>query len=446
MCDLALTMKRRTFLKGLASAGLSTLVDWRAFAEAEGLPSYYGSHLAEVVRRVRIRTANGRDAFWFFTDPHVQSNRKMSGRVMAKLIAETGVTKVICGGDIPEAFGERESVERSMAEFRAHWIDPIEAVGGRFYLAKGNHDFTIRRGMTQDGWTLDGRAASAYILGSRAAKCVTKNDVDPECAYYYFDEPKARLRYIVIDTTDSISPTRKFWAVESGVHSRQLNWLRERAFGTMPKGYSVVIVNHIPVTTVVGNEGMSKTFANVRELLEAHASEIVMDLTGHMHREAQTHQKGLWHVTEPCDAAYADYIKGGLPWCPNLPWKNAGTVYENTFDAVIVGNDARIDFVRVGGGADRTLMRTPVRVPVGGTSRFLTSLGAVKWGCYDADRVDLKPDPDNKWSQLLEYRSDVATIDAEGVLTGRKTGESVVVALAPDGSKELFPVKVKGVV
>ena len=438
-------MNRRGFLKGASALGLMPIAEWRAFAAEEGLPAYYGAHLAEVVRRVRERTAKGRDAFWFFTDPHVQSNRKMSGRVMAKLIAETGVRMVICGGDIPEAFGERGSVERSMAEFRTHWIDPIEAVGGRFYLAKGNHDFTIRRGMTQEGWTLDGRAASAYILGSRAAKGVTKNESDPECAYYCFDETDARLRYIVIDTTDSISPTRRYWSVETGVRTRQFAWLKDRAFGTLPKGWSAVVVNHIPLTTIVGDEGGAKALANVRELLEAHASEIVMDLTGHMHREAQTHQKGLWHVTEPCDAAYADYIKGGLPWCPNLPRKNAGTVFENTFDAVIVGKDARIDFIRVGGGADRTLMRNARCVKVGETYRFTTSLGTVKWGSYDADRVTFKPDPENKWNRLVEYHADVATIDAQGVLTGRKPGESVVVALAPDGRKEMFPVRVEGV-
>ena len=87
-------------------------------------------------------------------------------------------------------------------------------------------------------------------------------------------------------------------------------------------------------------------------------------------------------------------------------------------------------------------MRNVMHVKVGETVRFTTSLGAVKWGCYDADRVSFRPDPDNTWNRLLEYHSDFATIDAQGVLTGRKPGESVVVALAPDGRKELFPVAV----
>ena len=439
-------MDRRNFLKGAGCLGLMSLADWRAFAADGGLPAYYGDYLAGIAAKVRTRAARGRDAFWFFTDPHVPANRKMSGRVLAKLVADTGVRKVICGGDIPEAFGSQREVEKAMTDFRRHWIDPVEAAGGRFYLAKGNHDFTIRESMkTTTGWTLDGRAASAYILGSRAAKSVVRNASDPECAYYYFDEPKAKIRYVVIDTTDAISPMRRYWSVETGVRTRQFAWLKDRAFGTLPKGWSAVVVNHIPLTTIVGDEGGAKSLANVRELLEAHASEIVMDLTGHMHREAQTHQKGVWHVTEPCDAAYADYIKGGLPWCPNLPRKNAGTVFENTFDAVIVGKDARIDFVRVGGGADRTLMRNARCVKVDETYRFTTSLGTVKWGSYDADRVTFKPDPENKWNRLVEYHADVATIDAQGVLTGRKPGESVVVALAPDGRKEMFPVRVEGV-
>jgi len=436
-------VKRRDFIRGLSCAGLAALADWRAFAEEEGLPAYYGDYLAKVTERVRARAALGRDAFWFFTDPHVPSNRRMSGRVLARLVRETGVRKVFCGGDLPEAFGNRASVEKTMADFRTEWIEPIEAAGGRLYLAKGNHDFTIRESMeTQNGFTLDGRSARDYILGTQAAKGVVTNADDPEGAYYYVDEPTAKIRYVVADTTDAIVTTRTYWGVESGVRARQFAWLKDKAFGTLPTGWSFVVVHHIPVTGVVGNDGEAKTFANVRELLNAHADRVILDLTGHEHRETQTCQRGIWHVTEPCDAAYGDYIKGGLPWCPNLPRKNAGTVFENTFDAVIVGKDARIDFVRVGGGADRTLMRTPVRVAVGATSRFATTLGAVRWGCYDADRVGFKPDPDNRWNKLLAYHNDFATIDAQGVLTGRKAGESVVVALAPDGRKEMFPVTV----
>ena len=45
--------------------------------------------------------------------------------------------------------------------------------------------------------------------------------------------------------------------------------------------------------------------------------------------------------------------------------------------------------------------------------------------------------------KLAIYHNDVAKVSSEGVLTARKSGESVVVALAENGDKELFPVTVR---
>ena len=330
-----------------------------------------------------------------------------------------------------------------MATFRREWIEIIEAAGGKFYLAKGNHDFTIRKGRTQEGWTLDGRAAREYILGTAAARSVVSNSDDPEAAYYYIDNPDARVRYVVADTTDTIAASRAYWAVECGVHKRQFEWLRDVAFGTLPKDYSCVVIHHIPITGVVGDEYAERVFANLRGLVNEHAERVVLDLTGHMHCEMQTCQHGIWHVTEPCDAAYGDYINRSRPWCPDLPRKNAGTVFENTFDAVVLGADGhRIEFIRVGGGADRVLVRDVAEVRVGEERQFTSALDGIRWGCYDADRVSFKTEQDGKRSQLPEYHDDVATIDARGVLTGRKPGECVVVALASDGRKEMFPARI----
>ena len=308
-----------------------SLADWRAFAAEDGLPAYYGDHLADVAQRVRERAAKGRDAFWFFTDPHVPSNHKMSGRVLAKLIAETGVRKVVCGGDIPEAFGGRASVERSMAEFRTLWIDPIEAAGGRFYLAKGNHDFTIRESMkSQNGFTVDGRTAAAYILGTSAAKGVTKNDADPECAYYYFDEPAAKLRYVVIDTTDSISPTRKYWGVENGVHPRQLDWLRE-TIETSPN--PCVVLSHQSFERPTNGAGVQNKDAVQAIFNAANAKcpgKVRLVMNGHLHTDYLRLLDNIlyWDVNSANYAWFdkthtcypADYVKTHRLANHNLGW------------------------------------------------------------------------------------------------------------------------------
>ena len=73
------------------------------------------------------------------------------------------------------------------------------------------------------------------------------------------------------------------------------------------------------------------------------------------------------HVTESCDAAYADYIAGSSPWCGDLPPKQAGTIFEQTFDAVQIDRERGcVYFTRVGGGQDRVIHLTARKVKVGG--------------------------------------------------------------------------------
>ena len=69
-------------------------------------------------------------------------------------------------------------------------------------------------------------------------------------------------------------------------------------------------------------------------------------------------------------------------------------------------------------------------------------LRAATWACYDADRLRTDPAPDNKWQKLRTYFDGVASISPDGVLTAKKPGESVVLAILPDGSKEFFAVTV----
>ena len=96
---------RRGFLKAGLAGAVMTVADWRLWAAEEGLPDYYGEYLANVAARIKALSAKCDDGFFFITDLHIPSNRCVSGRILAKLIAETDVKKVLCGGDMPEAFG-----------------------------------------------------------------------------------------------------------------------------------------------------------------------------------------------------------------------------------------------------------------------------------------------------------------------------------------------------
>ncbi len=132
----------------------------------------------------------------------------------------------------------------------------------------------------------------------------------------------------------------------------------------------------------------------------------------------------------------------GWDWCYHAFNEWRGWNVEQTFDCVHVDRANRaLHFTRIGGGGDRTFHLDARTVCVGETLRF-SPAAAATWACYDADRLRTDPAPDNKWQKLRTYFDDVALISPDGVLTAKKPGESVVLAILPDGSKEFFPVTV----
>ena len=471
------TPRKRVLLDGLQGRGAPTA--------RPQIPDYWRESLDRAEARIRDLSTRCDDAFFFITDLHIPANRCVSGRLLAALVAETGVTKVICNGDMPEAYGGKESIDKTIADYREKWVAEVERVGGGFYAAKGNHDFTIRDNPTATaGFTYSNREAHDILMDTAAirANAVTNPD-DPEACYYYVDFPEKRIRWIVADTTDSLRTDRTYWAVKYGMGETQLRWLAEHALATIPDGWSALVVNHIPVATIVNCEwdDIPGLMAPWRNLLEAYQNRgrakvgdreydfsaaggtLLCDLTGHEHAERQTFQHGLWHITQPSDAAYnADFRYGSAPWGSEFPDKAKGTPYEQTFDAVHIdlANHA-LHFTRLGGGGNRTFHLDPVRVKVGETFRFrLGGTGVppvqeangqnarsptlsppVRWACYDADRVGVSPHPDNKWQKRYRYFNDIAEISADGVLTAKKTGECVVLAIEPNGDKELFAVR-----
>ena len=454
-------LSRRGFLKaGLAGAAM-TLADWRLWAAEEGLPEYYGDYLVGVAGRLRALSAKCDDGFFFITDLHIPSNRCVSGRILAELIADTGVKKVLCGGDLPEAFGGKASVDRTIAAYREQWVKAVENAGGEFYPAKGNHDFTIRdKPSAANGFTYSNREAHDILMDTAAVKAnAVVNLEDPEACYYYFDAPCGGIRYIVADTTDSVRTDRTYWAVKYGMGERQLKWLAENALATLPAGWVALVMHHIPVTGIVSGEAENQAiFAPWRNLLEAYQNRgrvsiggkeydfsnaqgrILCSLTGHEHAERQTFQNGLWHITEPCDAAYSDYIIGAAPWCKDLPKKEKGTIFEQTFDAIHIDRKNNVlHFTRIGGGADRTVRLAPLHLAVGGEVRLPDGT----WGCHDAGRARKERNPLNKYQSFFRYFNDIAEISPSQTLVAKKPGEAVALGTRADGKRDVLPVVVE---
>jgi hypothetical protein len=86
----------------------------------------------------------------------------------------------------------------------------------------------------------------------------------------------------------------------------------------------------------------------------------------------------------------------------------------------------------------------PLKVKVGGRLPFESTRlkGPVKWGCYDADHIERRKNPESKWCPLVAFRTSYATVGEDGVLEGKRPGESIVVAMDENLNKEIFPVTV----
>ena len=459
-------LKRRSFLAGSAVFAAVGFAGPTAFAaEAEALPAYYRDYLSKIVAKIEAigETPGVTGGFFFFTDPHVSSNRRMSGRLIAELLRRTNLNKVFCGGDIPTAFGSKAVLDASMAQYNEYWSKPIQAAGGILYNAKGNHDFTIRTDRTsKDGWTYSSRTARDFYMASNGSCAAVTNKDDPTACYYYADDKAVKIRYVVADTTDSASDDpHAYWGVKYGMGEKQLKWLSENAFAAVPDGYSVVVIHHIPVAPIVGEDGEVKTFAGFRRLLEAYQNRgsvtlfgrdydfsgakgtILLDITGHHHSDRMTYCNGILHVTEACDAAYRDYIKR-TPFSGVLPVKSGGTIFEQTFDVIQFDPVHGLVYTtRVGGGQNRVFHAKPVRVKAGGTLKLVAEKlgGEITWVCYDGDgvRIDKKAKtPERYWT----FRHDHASIDAAGTLHALDPGDVTVIALDENFNKEIFGVNI----
>lgn len=465
---MSANLNRREFLIG--SGSLACAGAWAPTLHAAGYPSYYEAPLAQVASRVTKLAASCDVGFWFVTDLHIKSNARKSGLLLAELAQRTPLADVLCGGDLVEAFGkayptDRDAVDYAIDGYRTDWVRPIRAAGGRLYTARGNHDFTVCHAYDtpesrKHGFTYDGATSRKLVVGEFTERDVVTNEADPEACYYYRDDARARVRYVVADTTDTQTPGDVAWGVAYGMHETQLVWLAEKALMPVPKGWSIVVMHHIPLTGVVGSEGDYKTFAPFRQLLEAYQNRtsctlfgrsydfasaqgtVLIDLTGHHHAERMTFQRGILHATMPCDAWYRDYITGSKPWC-DFPLKTRGTYFEQTFDAVQFDRAHHLaHFTRVGGGANTAVHLHAVAAKVGTTLRLTPTVvqGACAWGAYDADFVDFKPDPSSRWTKLVEYRQTKATVSPDGEIKILKAGEIVVNAIDKNKNKEIFAI------
>ncbi len=391
---------------------------------------YYVKHLYERSQQLyEISEGRGAD-FLYITDTHLTDNDLESPAMLRFLLAHGLADKVIWGGDAITAFGDIEEQWKRHQQLFADALQPL----GRYYMVRGNHEFTAMSPDEQGGQTY-GPLRTAQLLCHDVPSDVVRPTDDPTACYYYFDDTQRRLRFCVFDTTDSITSLSQPWSTVERISDQQLDWMDAHALHNVPAGYGLIIVTHIGI--IEPTYRVPGPFSELHQrLLEADAP-VLMVVSGHMHQDFQTYDHGTLHLLTGSDATYKEF--GYSPFL-HQEKRRRHSESAQLFDCFTISPDHRmIDAIRIGAGYNRTFHLDTLQVSLVSrrklsTTRLLPS-DVVAWSCYDAQGYACL---DDAW----QPPSTRIYTTADGTILPLHTGDAVVMATDRKGHKEFFPVTV----
>lgn len=210
-------------------------------------PSYWNTHLNERIAdiRERLRSTTDLDAFVFVTDVHVPNNVMNGHKLAEQVFKHTSVKKMFCGGDIPGLRGDINTLYDVADKYWNTYGKACVDNGVSHYMTRGNHDWHV------DGYSMDNNGV--YDLSSRRQE----NDVEApnNRNYYYVDNNRMKIRYIVLDTSEIFIPASGTHGnlYSYGCYQEQVTWFAETLKNT-PSGYHILVIGHIPVATSLSSE------------------------------------------------------------------------------------------------------------------------------------------------------------------------------------------------
>lgn len=374
----------------------------------EDIPSYFEPQLESALdtihKNLQAVGQNG-ESFVFFTDQHWVDNEKHSPALIRKILKNTTIKTVVCGGDILNEGTKAVELPRAMAF--------AQAMNGINYLyAFGNHDANAF------GYTSD------YTSPEAQANILTRNEVyalyesqlsndqtivwntssKPNIQYgvgndYYIDKPCTKTRYLILDSG------WYGWGQEASKS------FVSSALASLGDGWHCVIVVHIPFI----NGGLSQyltycVFPNVT----TYSSKVSAIVGGHTHYDMVLYtNEGIPIIVTDTDSLEYNHEHGNVA--------TAGTITEQCIDIMTVDYDnGRVKCVRIGRGSDRI-----INAGINGVSSTITLIPSL------ADTV----------SAWVSDNASVATV-ANGTVTAIANGTCIITATYNSGTKESWFVSV----
>lgn len=335
---------------------------------SDPIPDYYyaDDYLPNKTKEIREASAIMHGVtFAFITDVHFKANQKQSKKLLRKVLDETNVPFVLCGGDIVYLLGTEEELYEQIAEF-----NKFKSFIGkdRLFCTRGNHDLynvTITDPETREEHKLTTADAYDTLFRDTETK-VSSMSVDNGC--YCIDNEPQKTRIIMLNTSDlSNSPDNTGGGVM--FRASTLEWLSGAL--TEKTGYKIIIVSHTPLNyETFGNDNSDKypnydglqqmvaafknktTFTTTRFDIEVNAdftettNELICVISGHRHIDGNSVENNVLNIVTTCDCIDK---KDGYG-------RKAGTISEQAFDVFCINYDTNtINTVRIGAGSNREI-------------------------------------------------------------------------------------------
>ncbi len=235
------------------------------------IPEFWQSAVNECVAKIKaLQIGRNCITFPFFSDNHQRNG--YVGMLIAYIMKECNIPYCIYGGDSISS-GTIVDEAEMIAEDKAFDTIMSYVPNGRFCRAVGNHDGYWYDGTNKYYYTRE----QVYELFLREESVAQNKHFGDDGTYYYVDDIASKVRFIVLNTNNSVDST-------------QLTWLQNTALKFNENGWAVVFISHQPISNhyhaLISNaEEVRTVVKNYINGSATNKADVVGWFSGHIHRD-----------------------------------------------------------------------------------------------------------------------------------------------------------------
>lgn len=413
--------------------------------------------------------------FAFSTDAHINSPAQIyKMKQMIELNKLDFLDVIINGGDLCVQNGEIGERIRQLYKT----VDVFKDTHSDIVMCKGNHDvYSKYVAGSVDNYVIPKRVWHNLCCHHQRNKAIFDEN-NPLGGYYYKDYPTAKIRLVVLNTSDVIDDDGHWLGADVSIEvdrqriqQTQFTWLCSVALDFRDKGedasnWGLITVAH---TALVGNSyGLDTQRTNLEGVLNAFMAGGTFALTTDAGTAFQlisnvdfSSQGAMEYIAHFCGNAHWDivaYHDLGYATIPNIVTANMGNERKTTTPTDYLTEGTIFDIVtplRGTGGMDGDGTVECELMDIVNVNRTTKTIINVRYGAGDTriipykDKVDITMPATSTLSSVLtgtltweSQDESVATVDSSGVVTGVIAGKVVITATNINGQVEGWCIEI----